>query len=81
MLSFKIRDFIKKLFPYLDAEVEYAWAGTFGTTRDYDPLVKFKDTTAVIAGAASQVICFMAAQHVAKKLLGKKSSLEKFFSD
>ncbi len=76
-----IRRFAKRLFPYLRLEFEYAWSGNFGVTSDYDPLVEFKNGSAVISGAGSQVTCFMAAKHVAHKLLGQTSSLEEFFKD
>lgn len=77
----KIESFMKKLFPYLDLHIEYAWSGTFGAMKNFKPpLIEFKNDTAVIAGAATQVVCFMAAKHIAHKLLGKPSSLDAFFA-
>jgi glycine/D-amino acid oxidase-like deaminating enzyme len=76
-----IRVFMKRLFPYLDLEPEYAWAGSFGITDDYDPLIKFDGATVAIAGAGTQVTSVMAGKHVARKLLGQPSSLEEFFKD
>ncbi len=75
----QIEIFLKKLFPDLGITAEYAWAGTFGTTADYDPLIRLERDTAVIAGAASQVVCFLAARYVVDRLLGKDSPLEDFF--
>lgn len=76
----QIKKFLERLFPYLNVKAEYAWAGTFGATKNYDPIITFEGDTVVIAGAASQVICFLAARHVVNKLLGKDSSLEDFFT-
>ena len=77
----QIKIFIKKLFPYLNLKIEYAWSGTFGGTTYYNPfpLVKFEGDTVVIAGAASQVVCFMIAKYIANKLVGKTSPLGDFF--
>jgi gamma-glutamylputrescine oxidase len=74
---------LKKLFPYLDLEVEYAWSGHFGVNGHWSkgPLVKLEGDTAIIAGCASQVICFMAAEHLAHKMMGKDSPLSQYFSD
>lgn len=74
-----IKSFMKKLFPYLDLKTEYVWTGNFGITDDYDPLIEFKNDTISIAGAGTQVVCFMAAKHVVNKIFGKKSPLEDFF--
>lgn len=76
-----IKRFMTRLFPYLNLEPMYAWSGYFGVTRDYDPLVEFKDGTATITGAGTQVTSVMAAKHVARKILGQPSSLEEFFKD
>ena len=62
------KDLIKKIFPYLKLELEYAWSGNFGVTKDYHPLIEFKGNVTSIAGAGSQVLCFMAAKHVASKI-------------
>lgn len=78
----KIASFMKKVFPYLDLRMEYAWSGTFGAMKHFKPpLIEYKNDTAVIAGAATQVVCFMAAKHIAQKLLGKPSSLDAFFKN
>ncbi len=74
-----IKKFIKKLFPYLDLEPEYAWSGTFGTTKDYGPFLEFKKNQISIAGASTQVVCFMTAKYAVNKILGRPSSLEGFF--
>ncbi len=74
-----ILEFIKKLFPYLDLPVEYAWSGGFGKSFSDLPLVEFKNNEIAIAGCATQVVCFMTAKYVADKLLNKKSPLQPFF--
>lgn len=73
---------IKKLFPYLNLEVEYAWSGHFGVRNHYSqgPLVHLKGDEAVIAGCGSQVFCYMAAKHIANKLMSKPSELEGFWN-
>ena len=67
-----IKTFLKKLFPYLNLRAEYAWSGTFGVTKNYQPFVQFKGNTVTIAGAATQVACFMTAKHAVSKMLGQK---------
>jgi len=74
-----IQNFIKKLFPYLDLRLEYAWSGSFGVTKNYEPDIEFSGTTVSISGAGTQVVCFMAAKHVANKLLHNPSPFEQFF--
>ncbi|MEK9186585.1 MAG: FAD-binding oxidoreductase, partial [Patescibacteria group bacterium] len=73
----QLKDFLKKLFPYLKLEAEYAWSGNFGVNRNRlrGPLVRVRDNEAIIAGCGSQVVCFIAAKYIADKLLGKKSKL------
>ncbi len=75
-----IQKFISKLFPYLEIEIKYAWSGTFGVTRDYGPYLKFSSDTVEIAGASTQVVCFMTAKYAVNKILGKPSTLEGFFT-
>ena len=75
----ELKKFMKKLFPYLKLEPEYAWTGNFGIGKDYEPFIEFKGNTVAIAGASTQVACFMTAKHVVSKLLGQKSTLEGFF--
>ncbi|MBM3232014.1 FAD-binding oxidoreductase [Candidatus Pacearchaeota archaeon] len=75
----KIRTFLKKLFPYLDLDIEYAWSGSFGVTKNYEPLIKSKGNNLFIAGAATQPGCVMASHYLAHKLTNKKSSLDKIF--
>lgn len=75
----KIESFIKKLFPYLNLELEYAWSGNFGVTKKYNPVIEFNGDTVSISGAGSQVICFLAAEHVVNKLLGKSISASEYF--
>ncbi len=79
----QLTNFLKKIFPYLDLEIEYAWSGHFGVNKHWSvgPLVRMKGGEAIITGCGSQVICFMAAQHIVHMFLNKKSSLEGFFSN
>ncbi|HTE49013.1 MAG TPA: FAD-binding oxidoreductase [Candidatus Paceibacterota bacterium] len=74
----RIESFIKKLFPYLNLETEYAWTGNFGVTRSYEPLIELENDAVKISGVGSQVVCFMAAEHVVNKLLGKKSKMDEY---
>ncbi|MDO8564253.1 MAG: FAD-binding oxidoreductase [Nanoarchaeota archaeon] len=76
----QIKDFTRKLFPYLDLEIEYAWSGHFGVTDHYSPLIEFKGDEVSIAGASTQVNCVMAADYISDKLAGRKSKLEPFFN-
>lgn len=77
----QLEGFLKKLFPYLDLPVEYAWSGHFGVNKHWSqgPFIEIKGDTAAIGGCGSQVICFMAAEHVADTLLGKESPVKDFF--
>jgi gamma-glutamylputrescine oxidase len=70
----------KELFPYLEnLEPEYAWTGNFGVTDDYEPHFKFDGDTTEMAGAGSQVVCFMAAEHIARKLLNLPCPMDGYF--
>ena len=79
----QLQAFIKRIFPSLDLEIEYAWSGHFGVNKHYSkgPFVRFEKDSAAISGAGSQVVCVMAAKHVVHKLLNKKSPLEQFFGN
>ena len=68
-----------KLFPNLHTKIDYAWTGCFGVTDTKLPLIEQQGSKIIIAGAASQLLCFMAGKHVAQKLLHTTSSWEKFF--
>ena len=71
----QLMNYLKKLFPYLDLEVEYAWSGHFGINKHWSigPIVRFTGEEGVIAGCASQIICFMAAEHLAHQMMEKIS--------
>jgi glycine/D-amino acid oxidase-like deaminating enzyme len=75
--------FIKKVFPYLDIDIEYAWSGHFAVNGHWSkgPIVRLEGNNAAIAGCASQILCFMAGSYIASRLLGQGSSLEIFFTD
>lgn len=77
----QLENHLKRLFPYLDLEIEYAWSGHFGVNKHWSigPLVRVQHNEALIAGCASQVVCFMAAQHVASRFLGEESEYIDFF--
>lgn len=75
----RIKTFLSKLFPNLPNKIEYAWSATFGETAKKIPIIEKNGNRVIVAGAASQVVCVMAAKHVADKLLGKHSALESFF--
>ncbi|MEK7114973.1 MAG: FAD-binding oxidoreductase [Patescibacteria group bacterium] len=64
----ELENFIKKIFPYLDLQIEYAWSGSFGVTKNYEPLIEFKDNMVSISGAGTQIACFMAAKKVVDKI-------------
>lgn len=75
----RIKVFLSKLFPNLHNKIEYAWSATFGETARKIPVIETKGDQIVVAGAASQVVCVMAAKHVADRLMGRRSALESFF--
>jgi glycine/D-amino acid oxidase-like deaminating enzyme len=76
----RIKEFLSQLFPYLEnLEIEYAWTGNMGATEDYEPHFKFDGDTIEMAGAGTQVVCFMAGEHIAKKFLGLASPFEDYF--
>jgi glycine/D-amino acid oxidase-like deaminating enzyme len=77
----EIESFAKKLFPYLNLSFDYAWTGSFGATNDYEPHFKVEGDIIEMAGAGSQVVCFMAAEHIAHKLLGTSSFLDDYYKD
>lgn len=76
----RIKKFLRELFPYLEnLELEYAWSGNMGATDDYEPHFKFDGDTIEMAGAGTQVVCFMAGEHIAHKFLGETSPFEDYF--
>ena len=75
----RIRKFLNKLFPHLNVSIEYAWSGSFGVTDNKIPLIERTENHIMIGGAASQVMCIMAARYLAEKLTGRKSKMEEFF--
>jgi glycine/D-amino acid oxidase-like deaminating enzyme len=77
----RITSYLHRLFPYLHKKIDYAWSGGFGVTTNHIPVIERKGSKIIIAGAASQVVCIMAAKHVAHKLLHKESFLDKFFEE
>jgi len=77
----ELKNFIPKIFPRLNPDIEYTWSGSFGITDDYYPIIEFKKNQISIAGAGSQVVCVMAAKYLADKLAGKKSYLDNFFKN
>ena len=78
----QLETWLKKVFPYLDLEIEYAWSGHFGVNLHYSkgPLARLKGDEAMVAGCGSQVLCYMGAKHMVKAMLGKESNLTPFFS-
>ncbi|MBX4197965.1 FAD-binding oxidoreductase [Candidatus Parcubacteria bacterium] len=79
----QLQGFIKRIFPYLDLEIEYTWSGHFGVNKHWSqgPFIKVSENEATISGAGSQVVCFMAGEHIAHKLLGKPSPSELYFGN
>ncbi len=77
----KLELFFKKLFPYTNIPIEYVWSGSYGSTNRWMPIVKLEKNKIVIVATGSQVISVMMAQHVAKKLSNKKSTLEDYFKN
>ncbi len=68
--------FLRELFPYLRVKTAYAWSGYFGITKHRLPVVTQQGTKIVVGGAGSQVVCVMASQYIADKLLRKPSRLD-----
>ncbi|MEK6899032.1 MAG: FAD-binding oxidoreductase [Nanoarchaeota archaeon] len=75
----RIKKFLKKLFPQLKTDIEYAWSGCFGITDNKIPLIERNQNHIMIGGAASQVMCVMASKYLAEKLTNRKSKMEEFF--
>ncbi len=75
----RIQKFLKKLFPHLHVNIDYAWSGSFGVTNNKIPLIERKNDVIMVGGAASQVMCLMASKYLSDKLTGKKSKMEEFF--
>ena len=48
-------------------------------TKNKMPLIEEKDDRMLLGGAASQLSCLMASNHVAHKLMKRKSELTEFF--
>ena len=74
-------DYLKKLFPNLNIRLEYGWSGSYGVTKNHMPVLDIRGNKWSIGGAGSQVVCVMAARHVAHKLLNNNSYVEEFFSN
>lgn len=72
----KINRFVKKLFPNIKIKWEYAWSGTYGTTKNYMPFIKIKNDTITIAAPAGQLVSIMLAQQVAKSLPNQSQTLQ-----
>lgn len=77
----RIKDFLLRLFPQISPTIEYAWTGSFGSTKSKVPLIQAKGNKIIVGGAASQIACVMAAKHIAHKLLGKHTGLDDFFEN
>ncbi len=75
----RIKLFLQKLFPELHERIEYAWSGSFGITESKIPLIEQKGNRISVGGAASQVVCVMAAKHIANSFFHKHSLLDDFF--
>ncbi len=75
----RIVQFLKKLFPHTHTQIDYAWSGSFGITSNKIPLIERKGNRITVGGAASQVMCVMAAKHISDMLHGKPSAMSEFF--
>ncbi len=73
----QIISFVKKLFPQIKITPEYAWSGIFSTSYNLLPMLREKENLISISGCGSQVVCVLASHHLAHKLLGGKSPLDK----
>ncbi|MEK6893968.1 MAG: FAD-dependent oxidoreductase [Nanoarchaeota archaeon] len=77
----EIISFIKKLFPQLNVRPEYAWSGVFSTSKNLLPVIHENNSRISVAGAGSQVVCVLASHHIAHKLMGGKSPLDKILKN
>ena len=75
----RTKNYLKKLFPHLNLRLEYGWSGNYGVTKTHMPVLDVRGNKWSIGGAGSQVVCVMAARHIANKLLNRKSVLTEFF--
>lgn len=76
----RIEKFLKRLFPHIHTEIEYAWSGHFGLAPNKVPYINGKGNRIYVGGAASQVMCVMASKYLTEKLTGRKSKMEEFFT-
>jgi glycine/D-amino acid oxidase-like deaminating enzyme len=75
----------KKLFPQMDIEIAYAWAGTFGETEDSLPYIgevgEFPNTYFALSyGANGTNFALMAAEIIREMYLGRSHPDGQLFS-
>lgn len=80
----KLKKYLKKILPTYDFVIDFAWAGTFGETKDGLPYIgKHKDfnSTYFVLGFGGNGITFsvIGMDVISKMLKGKKHSLEEFY--
>lgn len=75
----KIKSFIRRLFPNLKIEVEYAWSGSFGLAKNSMPQIVVNGDKIVVSGNGTQPTSTMMARYAANKLFNRISSLDYFF--
>lgn len=73
--------FARKMFPQIKIKPEYAWSGIFSTSKNLLPVIHEKGNRISVAGSGSQVVCVLASHHIAHKLLGGKSPLDKILKN
>lgn len=77
----ELTSFVKKMFPQIRIIPEYAWSGIFSTSKNLLPVIHENENIISVAGAGSQVVCVLASHHIAHKLLGGKSPLDKILKN
>lgn len=74
-----LESIVRELFPWLDAQAEFAWCGVLGVTRDWSPYIDWDSTNGILelGGYAGQGVTAakLAADTGAALLLGRRSAL------
>lgn len=68
----EINKFLKNVFPKINLEIEYAWSGTFGISKNWMPRIEKTRNQWKIFGSGSQLGCVIVSKRTAENLINKK---------
>lgn len=74
-----LEKFIKRVFPELGLNIEYAWSGVMGKSKKLLPIIEWNKNETKILGGGTQAVSTMLAHYVAGHLMGKKQALDEIF--